>query len=73
MTIYKPIQPLASRAAESAMKLAKGEKVESIKAKIGEYETNAMFLAPLVVDKSNYNETVVKDGHVNLSEVLDKK
>jgi D-xylose transport system substrate-binding protein len=73
MTIYKPIKPLASRAAESAMKLAKGEKVESVKAKIGEYETNAMFLKPVVVDKSNYNETVVKDGHVNLSEVLDKQ
>jgi D-xylose transport system substrate-binding protein len=73
MTIYKPIKPLAFRAAESAMKLAKGEKLESIKVKVGEYETNAMFLAPVVVDKSNYKETVVKDGHVSLSEVLDKK
>lgn len=73
MTIYKPIKLLAYQAAESAMKLAKGEKIQSIKTKIGEYETNAILLTPLVVDKSNYKETVVKDGHVNLSEVLEKK
>jgi D-xylose transport system substrate-binding protein len=73
MTIYKPIKPLAYQAAECAMKLAKGEKIKSIKTKIGEYDTNAILLSPLVVDKSNYKETVVKDGHVNLSEVLEKK
>lgn len=73
MTIYKPIKPLAFKAAEFAMKLAKGEKFESIKTKIGEFETNAILLTPIVVDKTNYKETVVKDGHVNLSEVLEKK
>lgn len=73
MTIYKPIKPLAHKAAECAIKLARGEKVESVKIKIGEYETNAILLEPVVVDKSNYKETVVKDGHVNLTEVLDKK
>ncbi len=73
MTIYKPIKPLAYSAAESAMKLARHEKLETIKTTIGDYETNAILLEPLVVDKINYKETVVKDGHVKLSEVLDKK
>jgi D-xylose transport system substrate-binding protein len=72
MTIYKPIKPLAYQAAESAMKTAKGEKVTSIKTKIGTHEVNAILLEPVVVDKNNYKETVVKDGHVNLSEVVEK-
>jgi len=72
MTIYKPIKPLAYQAAQSAMKIAKGEKVSSIKTKIGTHEVNAILLEPVVVDKNNYKETVVKDGHVNLSEVVEK-
>ena len=72
MTIYKPIRPLAYQAAESAMKIAKSEKIPSIKTKIGTHEVNAILLEPVVVDKNNYKETVVKDGHVNLSEVLEK-
>lgn len=72
MTIYKPIKPLAHHAAETAMKLAKGETLNSTKMRNGDFEVNAILLEPIVVDKSNYNETVVKDGHVNLSEVLDK-
>jgi D-xylose transport system substrate-binding protein len=73
MTIYKPIKPLAHQAAEAAMKLAKGETFQSTKMQNGDFEVNAILLEPIVVDKNNYNETVVKDGHVNLSEVLDKK
>jgi D-xylose transport system substrate-binding protein len=72
MTIYKPIKTLAFQAAESAIKIAKKEKVSSIKTKIGTHEVNAILLEPVVVDKNNYKETVVKDGHVNLSEVLEK-
>ena len=72
MTVYKPIKALAHQAAESAMKIAKRQKVSSIKTKIGTHEVNAILLEPIVVDKNNYKETVVKDGHVNLSEVLEK-
>lgn len=72
MTIYKPIKPLAQQAAEVAIKLAKGEKFTSTKLKNGDFEVNAILLEPIVVDKNNYKDTVVKDGHVNLSEVLDK-
>lgn len=72
MTIYKPIKPLAHQAAESAVKLAKKEKITSIKTKVGDFEVNAILLEPIAVDKNNYKETVVKDGHVNLSEVLER-
>lgn len=74
MTIYKPIKPLAHQAAEIAIKLAKKEEVKNFtKLKNDDFEINAILLDPLVVDKNNYKETVVKDGHVSLSAVLDGK
>lgn len=74
MTIYKPIKPLAYQAAEIAMKLARGEEIRNkTTLKNGDFEIDAILLDPLIVDKQNYQETVVKDGHVSLSEVLDKK
>jgi len=74
MTIYKPIKPLAQLGGEVAMKLAKGTKIEgTTKLKFGKIEVPSILLDPVVVDKTNYKETVVKDGHVQLSELLDKK
>lgn len=74
MTIYKPIKPLAYQAAECALKLARGEKIlNTVKVKNGDVEVDAIQLDPIVVDKSNYKDTVVKDGHVNISELLEKK
>ncbi|HOX82647.1 MAG TPA: substrate-binding domain-containing protein [Chryseolinea sp.] len=71
MTIYKPIKPLAYMAAEIAIKLAKGDKVSgATKFQSGTVTVDAIFLDPIVVDKSNYNETVVKDGHVKASELI---
>jgi D-xylose transport system substrate-binding protein len=67
MTVYKPIRPLASKAAEVAMQLAKKQPIKnSGKFKVDDLEVNAIQLIPIVVDKSNYNETVIKDGHVSL-------
>lgn len=74
MTIYKPIRPLANLAAEAAMQLAKGEHVKGkVKFQNGDFTVDAILLQPIVVDKTNYKETVVKDGHVSLSELMDKK
>ncbi len=73
MTVYKPIKPLAKKAAELAIALAKGEKPEGlVKMKSGSLTVNAILLNPIAVDLSNYKETVVKDGHVKLPE-LEKK
>jgi D-xylose transport system substrate-binding protein len=74
MTIYKPIKPVAQLAGETAMKLARGEKIaNTMKLKYADIEVDAILLDAIVVDKTNYKETVVKDGHVSLSELMDKK
>ena len=71
MTIYKPIKPLAYMAAELALKLAKGGDVSGkTKFQSGGITVDAIFLDPIVVNKSNYNDTVVKDGHVKESELV---
>jgi D-xylose transport system substrate-binding protein len=70
MTIYKPIKPLAYKAAELAMNLAKGKNLEGYsKFQSEKFSVNAILLDPAVVDKNNYLETVVKDGHVSQSEI----
>ena len=74
MTIYKPIRPLAEQAAEIAMKLARKETVHgSSKFKSGDIEVEAILLDPVVVEKSNYQQTVIKDGHIKLTEENEAK
>jgi len=74
MTVYKPIKPLAHQAAEIAMTFAKGKTpTNKTKLKNDDFEIDAVLLKPLVVDKTNYNETVVKDGHISLSEIMGSK
>lgn len=70
MTIYKPIQPLAFSAVDSAIKLANGEKVDA-KDKInnGKIEVPAMLFEPMVLDKNNVMQTVIKDGYHKLEDV----
>ena len=70
MTIYKPIQPLAFAAVDSAIKLAKGEKVDT-KDKInnGKIDVPALLFEPMVLDKDNVMQTVIKDGYHKLEEV----
>lgn len=69
MTVYKPIKPLAYQAAEMAMKLARKEPIRSSRIKNGSYEVNAILLDPIVVDKGNYKDTIIKDGHLSMSEI----
>jgi D-xylose transport system substrate-binding protein len=62
MTVYKPIQPLAYAAVEAAIKLAKGEKLETTKTmKAVNREIPFVFIEPKIVDQSNLLD-VVKDG-----------
>lgn len=71
MTIYKPIKKLAELAAQCAVQLANGEKIEGIKrTKIAGVEINAILLKPVVVDVNNYMETIVSDGHVTIDELV---
>jgi D-xylose transport system substrate-binding protein len=64
MTVYKPIQPLAFGAVEAAIKLAKKEAVNAPdKINNGKKDVPAVLIAPIVVDKSNVDTTVIKDGY----------
>lgn len=61
-TVYKPIQPLAYAAVEAAVKLAKGEKIETTKTmKAVNREVPFVFIQPRTIDKNNLLE-VVGDG-----------
>jgi D-xylose transport system substrate-binding protein len=70
MTIYKPIQPLAFAAVDSAVKLARGEKVDA-KDKInnGKIDVPSLLFEPMVLDKDNVMQTVIKDGYHKVEDV----
>jgi D-xylose transport system substrate-binding protein len=70
MTVYKPIKPLASKAAEVAVALAKGEKVTSTSTvNNGKKEVPSILLDPIAVDKNNVVDTVIKDGYQKMEDV----
>lgn len=63
MTVYKPIKALAEKAAELAVKLAKGEDVGADKiVNNGKIDVPSILLDPIAVDKSNIDATVIADG-----------
>ncbi|WP_066054282.1 D-xylose ABC transporter substrate-binding protein [Robertmurraya korlensis] len=63
MTVYKPLNILAEKAAELAVKMAKGDNiVADRKINNGKIEVPSVLLAPIAVDKNNLDETIIKDG-----------
>ncbi len=73
MTVYKPVSQLAAKAAEAAVLLAKKEKVETNgKVNNGKIDVPAILLEPVTVDKSNLDETVIKDGFQKREEVYNQ-
>ncbi len=70
MTIYKPIQPLAYGAVDAAIKLARGENVETTDTiDNGRKQVPAILLEPVAVDRNNIVDTVVKDGYQSLEQI----
>jgi D-xylose transport system substrate-binding protein len=70
MTIYKSIEPLANGAVDAAIKLARGEKVESSETlDNGFKKVPAILLEPVAVDRNNLVSTIVKDGYHTLAEI----
>ena len=70
MTIYKPINPLAFSAVDSAIKLARGEKIEAKdKVNNGKLDVPSILQEPIVLDKNNVMQTVIKDGYHKLEDV----
>lgn len=64
MTVYKPIKLIATRGAELAIAMAKGETnpAELKNVNNGKKEVPSLLLKPVGVDKNNMDETVIKDG-----------
>lgn len=73
MTVYKPIQPLAYGAVDAALKLARGEPVETNDTvDNGKKKVPSMLYEPQAVDKNNLVATVVKDGYQSLEKICAK-
>ena len=70
MTVYKPVTSQAVRAAEEAVRLAKGEKAHADGTiSNGKINVPAIMLKPVVVTKDNIKATVVKDGFQSLDSI----
>jgi D-xylose transport system substrate-binding protein len=73
MTIYKPLQPLAFGAVDAALKLARGEAVQTNDTvDNGKKKVPSMLFEPQAVDKNNLVATVVKDGYQTLEKICEK-
>ena len=70
MTVYKPVTNEAVRAAEEAVRLARGEKTHADgKISNGKITVPTIMLKPVVVTKDNIKTTVVKDGFQTLKSI----
>jgi D-xylose transport system substrate-binding protein len=70
MTIYKPIKPLAESAVDAAIKLARGEKVETTTTiNNGKKDVPAILQEPKAVGKDDVMSTVVKDGYLKMEDI----
>jgi D-xylose transport system substrate-binding protein len=70
MTVYKPIVNEAARAAEEAVRLAKGEKAHADGTMSnGKVKVPSIMLKPVAVTKDNIMTTVVKDGFQTLKSI----
>jgi D-xylose transport system substrate-binding protein len=63
MTVYKPIAPLAKKAVDAALALARKDKLTSTTTvSAGPHTVPAFLLQPVAVDRDNVGKTVIKDG-----------
>ena len=70
MTVYKPIKPLATRVAEAAIALARGEQlVTNGTVNNGMKDVPSILLDAVVVDKTNMVDTIIKDGFQKMEDV----
>ena len=65
MTVYKPVERLATRAAEEAVALAKGEKIEGEDVTLidsGAYRVPYIGLEPISVNRDNIDDVIIGSG-----------
>ncbi len=66
MTIYKPIEAIATKAAEIAMEVAENNKIPSVNLSVnnGTKQVPALLLPAMVVNKNTLDLTVIADGYL---------
>lgn len=70
MTVYKPLGPLAKRAVDAAVALARGGKPETSEStENGTYTVPAILLEPIAVNQNNLGATVISDGFHTAAEI----
>jgi D-xylose transport system substrate-binding protein len=70
VTVYKPISSLAYKAAELAVALARGEKINTNSVTDnGKIDVPSYLLDPISVNKNNMKDTVIKDNFHTYEEV----
>nr|WP_060535067.1 D-xylose ABC transporter substrate-binding protein [Paenibacillus bovis] len=70
MTVYKPLQQLAGTTADMAIRLARGEKIDTRqKVNNGKTEVPAVLLQPIAVDASNLDQTMIRDHFHSREEI----
>src|SRR3954452_312919 len=73
MTFYKSLKKIAGKSADIAVPLAQGKPVPSgiatSKTDNGAGQVPSVLVPTLSVDKSNINDTVVKDGFLKTSDI----
>ena len=64
MTVYKPVEKLAQKAAECAVLLAEGKELpeETVTIESGNYQVPYIGLEPISVDKTNINDVIIGSG-----------
>lgn len=63
MTVYKPVEKLAKQAAECAIKLIQGKKLENVQSiNDGSYDVQYIALEPIAVNKDNIDEVIIDSG-----------
>jgi D-xylose transport system substrate-binding protein len=70
MTVYKPLGPLAKRAVDAAIALARGTKpTTSDSIPNGSFTVPAILLQPIAVEQKNLGATVISDGFHTAEEI----
>ncbi|SET71783.1 D-xylose transport system substrate-binding protein [Salinibacillus kushneri] len=72
MTVYKPIKDIATKSAEVAVQLAKGEEISTDDTvNNGSMDVPFIKLDPIMVDKENVIDTIIADGFHSYDEVYE--
>jgi D-xylose transport system substrate-binding protein len=74
MTVYKPIQKLAFKAAELAVAMVQKQPISDTTTTVnnGQKDVPSVLLEPIEVDKDNLDSTVIADGYQKKEDVYKK-